>query len=53
MEGNNIRIVLIGVLAAVMLLFGCTRYFASLDDLLAYLDGETVPTAEERGIRAK
>ena len=42
-----------GPVRSVMLLFGCTRYFASLDDLLAYLDGETVPTAEERGIRAK
>lgn len=38
---------------SLMLLFGCTRYFASLDDLMAHLDGNEPPSAEERGIRAK
>ena len=38
---------------SLMLLFGCTRYFASLDDLIAFLDGKPVPSAEDRGIRAK
>lgn len=38
---------------SVMLLFGCTRYFASFDDLWDYLHGKEVPSAEARGIRAK
>ena len=38
---------------SLMLLHGCTRYFASLDDLLAHLEGKDTPSAEERGIRAK
>lgn len=38
---------------SLMLLHGCTRYFASLDDLLDYLEGKDTPSAEERGIRAK
>ena len=38
---------------SLMLLHGCTRYFASLDDLMAFLAGEEAPSAEERGIRAK
>ena len=38
---------------SLMLLHGCTRYFASLDDLLDFLDGKEVSSAEEKGIRAK
>lgn len=38
---------------SLMLLHGCSRYFASLDDLLDYLDGKDTPTAEEKGIKAK
>lgn len=38
---------------SLMLLFGCTRYFASLDDLMTFLDGKEAPSAEDRGIRAK
>ena len=38
---------------SLMLLHGCTRYFACLDDLMDLLDGKEAPTAEERGIRAK
>ena len=38
---------------SLMLLHGCTRYFASLDDLLDHLAGKDTPSAEERGIRAK
>ncbi|MBE6655517.1 MAG: nucleoside 2-deoxyribosyltransferase [Ruminococcaceae bacterium] len=38
---------------SLMLLHGCTRYFASLDDLMDFLDGKDAPTAEERGIKAK
>ncbi len=38
---------------SLMLLHGCTRYFASLDDLCAFLDGKDTPSAEEKGIRAK
>ena len=38
---------------SLMLLHGCTRYFASLDDLWEFLNGRDVPSAEMRGIRAK
>ena len=38
---------------SLMLLFGCTRYFASLDDLWDFLHGKNIPSAEERGITAK
>ena len=38
---------------SLMLLHGCTRYFASLDDLMDFLAGKDVPSAEERGIKAK
>ena len=38
---------------SLMLLFGCTRYFASFDDLWDHLHGKEVPSAEDRGIKAK
>ena len=38
---------------SLMLLSGCTRYFATIDDLFCFLAGGTPPTYEERGIRAK
>lgn len=38
---------------SLMLLHGCTRYFASLDDLCDFLDGKEVSSAEKKGIRAK
>ena len=44
-EGSPVR--------SLMLLNGCTRYFASLDDLWDFLNGNDAPSAEERGIRAK
>ena len=44
-EGSPVR--------SLMLLNGCTRYFASLDDLWGFLNGNDAPCAEARGIRAK
>lgn len=38
---------------SLMLLHGCTRYFASFDDLWDFLHGKEVPSAEDRGICAK
>lgn len=55
-KGKPSYIVAVGDVSPVrslMLLHGCTRYFASLDDLMDFLAGKDVPSLEERGIRAK
>ena len=55
-QGKPSYIVAVGdpsPIRSLMLLHGCTRYFASLDDLWDFLHGKEVPSAEERGITAK